>query len=88
MISHGFWPGSGPIQEPAFYAYAAPEPAGFRDAAVQPRAAFYSKDLSEFILLYEAVRNSSLPESDLAAFLKQRTTPVQTLANGPREEKG
>ena len=70
VISHGFWPGSGPIQEPAFYAYAAPEPAGFRDAAVQPRAAFYSKDLSEFILPYEAVRNSSLPESDLAAFLE------------------
>ncbi len=70
LISHGFWPGSGPIQEPAFYAYAAPEPAGFQDAAVQPRAAFYSKDLSEFILPYEAVRNSSSPESDLTAFLE------------------
>src|SRR6267378_3564779 len=70
VISHGFWPGVGPGQDPAFYAYAAPEPAGFQDAAVQPRAAFYSKDLSEFILPYEAVRNSSSPESDLAAFLE------------------
>jgi hypothetical protein len=31
VISHGFWPGSGVLLEPAFYAYAAPEPAGFRD---------------------------------------------------------
>ena len=26
-ISRGFWPGSGPVQEAAFYAYAAPAPA-------------------------------------------------------------
>ena len=39
VISHGFWPGSGPILEPTFYAYAAPEPAGLKDAAVQPAAA-------------------------------------------------
>ena len=30
VISHGFWPGGGAVQEPAFYAYAAPEPAGFK----------------------------------------------------------
>jgi hypothetical protein len=69
LISQGFWPGSGPIQEPAFYAYAAPEPAGFKEAVVKPAAAFYSKDLSEFILPYEAVRTSNSPETDLKAFL-------------------
>jgi len=69
VISHGFWPGSGPIQEPAFYAYAAPEPAGFKDARVQPTAAFYSKEMSEFFLPYEAVRTSPSPEGDLTAFL-------------------
>ena len=37
VISHGFWPGSGPILEPAFYAYAVPEPPGLKTAAVQPR---------------------------------------------------
>src|SRR5437762_93973 len=36
VISHGFWPGSGPVLEPAFYAYAVPEPAGFKEAAVRP----------------------------------------------------
>jgi hypothetical protein len=38
VISHGFWPGSGPVQEPAFYAYAVPTPAGFDSAAVEPAA--------------------------------------------------
>jgi hypothetical protein len=69
LVSQGFWPGSGPIQEPAFYAYAAPEPAGFKEAPVKPAAAFYSKDLSEFILPYEAVRTSKSPEAYLKAFL-------------------
>jgi hypothetical protein len=29
VSSCGFWPGSGPVQEAAFYAYAAPQPQGF-----------------------------------------------------------
>jgi len=70
VISHGFWPGSGAIQEPAFYAYAAPEPPGFNQARLKPPAAFYSKDLSEFILPYEAVRRSGSPQADLASFLE------------------
>src|SRR5262245_45423943 len=70
VISHGFWPGGGAIQQPAFYAYAAPEPPGFKAAAVQPGAAFYSKEMSEFFLPYDAVRNSSSPEADLASFLR------------------
>jgi Family of unknown function (DUF5996) len=70
VISHGFWPGGAAMQEAAFYAYAAPEPAGFKDAVVAPRAAFYSKEMSEFFLPYEAVRSSSSPEAELTAFLK------------------
>jgi Family of unknown function (DUF5996) len=69
VISHGFWPGSGPISYPAFYAYTAPEPAGFKTASVRPAAAFYSTDLNEFLLPYEAIRTASSPESDLKAFL-------------------
>src|SRR5690242_15658237 len=36
VISHGFWPGSPPLMEPAFYAYAVPQPAGLKEARVQP----------------------------------------------------
>jgi hypothetical protein len=69
VISHGFWPGSGAIQEPAFYAYAAPAPAGFETAPIRPAAAFYSTEMSIFILPYEAVRTSASPADELAAFL-------------------
>jgi hypothetical protein len=68
VISHGFWPGGG-ANQPAFYAYAAPEPSGFKEAKVQPAAGFYGKDMSEFFLPYEAVRTSATPEKDLTSFL-------------------
>jgi len=70
VISHGFWPGSGPVLEPAFYAYAVPEPAGFKQAEVRPAAAFYHRELGEFILPYEAVRTAAAPEQALAEFVQ------------------
>jgi hypothetical protein len=69
VISHGWWPGGGPVAEPAFYAYAAPEPDGFKAAVVRPAAAFYSTDFNEFVLPYEPVRISADPERELTAFL-------------------
>jgi hypothetical protein len=69
VISHGFWPGSGPILEPAFYAYAVPEPAGLKEAVVQPSAAFYHREMGEFILPYEAVRTAPDPATAIHAFI-------------------
>jgi hypothetical protein len=86
VISHGFWPGSGAISYPAFYAYAAPEPAGFGGAAVRPAAAFYSADFKEFILPYEAVRTAPSPESDLHAFLTTTYDAGANLAKWNRSE--
>ena len=63
VISHGFWPGSGPVLEPAFYAYAAPEPDGLKTAPVAAgRGVSTTRELGEFILPYEAVRTSASPE--------------------------
>ena len=70
VISHGFWPGGGAVPSAAFYAYAAPEPAGFKDAKVAPAEAFYSPGLSEFILPYDAVRSQPDPERTLRSFLE------------------
>src|SRR5262245_16994944 len=58
-FSVGFWPGSGAVQEPAFYAYAAPEPSGFASAPVRPSFAAYRPAISNFILPYERVRTAS-----------------------------
>src|SRR6187551_2081218 len=55
VSSAGFWPGNDLVPYPAFYSYAYPEPEGFASAPVSPAEAFYSDDLSEFILPYDAV---------------------------------
>lgn len=84
-ISGGFWPGSGDIKEPAFYAYAAPEPKGFRDAKVLPSAAFYHSSLSLFLLRYEDVRNAPDPRSTLLDFLQTTYEAGATLGNWDRQ---
>jgi hypothetical protein len=80
VISHGFWPGSGPVREAAFYAYAVPEPDGLKTARVEPAAAYYHRELGEFILPYEAVRTADSPDAALAAFVD--TTYAQAAALG------
>lgn len=85
-ISHGFWCGGGPVQEPAFYAYAAPEPDGCKQAAVSPSAGFYHKGLNEFILPYEAVRQSDSPEKTLLDFMRSSYDAAADLANWKRGE--
>jgi len=85
VISHGFWPGSGPVQEPAFYAYAAPAPAGFEAIAVRPAAAFYHRELAEFILPYEAVRTADDPDAALRAFIDSTYAGAATLARWDRQ---
>jgi Family of unknown function (DUF5996) len=56
VSSSGFWPGGGSVVEPIFYAYAYPAPEEFRDYPVQPRGAFHSSEMQEFVLPYEVVR--------------------------------
>ena len=84
VISHGFWPGSGPVQEPAFYAYAAPEPEGLKQAVVRPSAAYYHADLSEFILPYDAVLAGASPADELTSFLESTYDAAATLAGWNR----
>lgn len=70
VSSAGFWPGGGGYDEAAFYSYAYPAPDGFAEARVQPAAAFWSKDLGEFLLPYEAVRTAPDPDAALMDFLQ------------------
>jgi hypothetical protein len=79
VISHGFWPGSGPLLEPAFYAYAVPEPNGLKAARVQPDAAYYHPELNEFILPYDAVRTAASPDGAITAFIDSTYGQAATL---------
>jgi hypothetical protein len=70
VSSAGFWPGGGPIDYAAFYSYAYPLPEGFASAPVRPEQAFFSRELGEFILPYDAVRTARDPGAALLEFLQ------------------
>jgi uncharacterized protein DUF5996 len=87
VISAGFWPGSGPVTEPSFYAYAAPQPEGFKAARVGPAAAFYTGDFGgEYLLKYEDVRTAASPRAALLEFLQTTYDAGATLAKWDRKE--
>src|SRR3546814_14694359 len=79
-LSAGFWPGAG-LGEAAFYAYAWPEPAGYRERDVQPAVAHFAEALQEFVLPYEAVRSASDPDAALPAFLPSTHERAADLAH-------
>jgi hypothetical protein len=85
VISAGWWPGSGDVTAPAFYAYAAPEPQGLSQQHVRPERAFYSPQLSEFLLMYDDVRTAESPRADLMAFLQSTYEAAANLAHWDRE---
>jgi hypothetical protein len=70
VSSAGFWPGGPALSYPAFYSYAYPPPPGYATATVGPKAAFFSPDLQEFILPYDAVRTAEDPDAALLEFLQ------------------
>lgn len=85
-ISAGFWPGivGSPVAEPAFYAYAYPEPAGCPDAVVRPAAARYEMAMREWILPYDAVRTAPDPDATLMEFLASTYEAAATLGGWDR----
>ena len=84
-ISHGWWPGSGAVLEPAFYSYAVPEPAGLKEAKVEPAETYYHREMGEFILPYGAVRKAADPERVLRAFIDSTYGQAATLGGWDRE---
>jgi len=83
-ISVGFWPGSGTVAEPAFYAYARPEPQGFASSEIRPAAAYYSRELADFILPYEMVRSASSPDDMVLDFYQSAYSAGADLARWDR----
>jgi hypothetical protein len=83
VISAGFWPGGGGFDQAAFYAYAYPTPAGLADAAVEPAAAFWQRDLGEFLLPYAQVRDAADPDAAVQAFLGSTFAQAAGLLDWP-----
>jgi hypothetical protein len=90
--SVGWWPGGGhgvvrdpPVMEPAYYAYAYPEPPGFSTAAIAPAGAYYHPTMFEWILPYEAVRTAQDPDAMLRAFANSTYHAAAQLGHWDRE---
>jgi len=85
VSSAGFWPGGGgPVDYAAFYSYAYPAPDGFASAKVKPPEAFFSKELGEFLLPYDAVRTARDPNAALMDFLQSTYEAAANLGKWDR----
>jgi Family of unknown function (DUF5996) len=84
VSSAGFWPGGGAIDYAAFYSYAYPTPDGFGKSRVRPAAAFFSQELGEFLLPYDAVRTAADPDALLLEFLQSTYEAAANLAHWDR----
>ena len=84
VSSCGFWSGTAPVDDAAFYAYAYPQPPGFAGARVRPDGAFYSTDFGEFVLPYDEVRRSASPGDTVLEFLQSTYVAAADLAHWDR----
>jgi hypothetical protein len=86
VASCGFWPGSGPLPEPAFYAYAYPEPAGYAGAVSDlPDGAWYHPDMGIYVMRWEAARAAPDPEAAVLAFFASTYAAAADLAGWDRQ---
>jgi hypothetical protein len=84
VCSVGFWPGGGDVKGAAYYAYAVPQPPGFDERPVRPGAAFYSKPMGEFLLMYDDVRAAPSPREALLDFCQSTYEAAADLGNWDR----
>ncbi|MGA9861928.1 MAG: DUF5996 family protein [Terriglobales bacterium] len=85
VSSVGFWPGSGDVKGAAFYSYMVPEPQGFKEARVRPGAAYYDRQLGEFLLMYEDVRKAESPSASLLEFCQSTYEVGASLSKWDRD---
>jgi len=84
VCSAGFWPGGGAIDGPAYYSYSVPKPAGIEREQIRPAAASWNSQLSEFILMYDDMRQAESPEQSLYEFLESTYDAAARLAQWDR----
>ncbi|WP_245160969.1 DUF5996 family protein [Blastococcus sp. CT_GayMR16] len=83
VSSCGYWRGP-PGEEGVFYAYAYPEPPGYRATPVTPEGARWDDGLAEFVLPYELVRTAADPDAVLLEFLQSTYEAAATTASWNR----
>lgn len=84
VCSVGFWPGGYGFEDPAFYSYVYPSPAGYAEARVEPEGAFFLPALGEYVLPYEIVRTAADTDATLLAFAQSTYEAAANLAGWDR----
>ncbi len=84
VISHGWWPGQGPLGKAAFYSYTAPAPERLGESKVRPEQAYYNAEMGLFLLLHDDLRNAANPDETLLDFLQTTYEAGANLANWDR----
>ncbi len=84
VCSAGFWPGGGAVDGPAYYCYSVPSPPDLDQQTIRPAAAGWNRQLSEFILMYDDVRQAQSPEQALCEFLESTYDACARLAHWDR----
>ncbi|RFS19486.1 hypothetical protein DVR12_22900 [Chitinophaga silvatica] len=85
VSSVGFWPGNDQYPQPAFYAYIYPSNDEFSKQPVLPSEAFFSNELGEYLLPYEAVQKSDNPEQALLDFMQSTYEAAANTAHWDRK---
>jgi hypothetical protein len=85
VSSCGFWPGNEAVPFAAYYCYFYPEPEGYKTASIMPDAAYYHKELGEFVLPYQEVLQSANPSQTLMHFLQSTYEKGAELASWDRQ---
>ncbi len=83
--SCGVWPGGAGYDEPAFYAYAYPEPQAYRQYPVRPVQARYDDALREFVLPCAAIREADDPDATLLDFFESSYEAAAESGNWERK---
>ena len=85
VSSCGFWPGDRRYNQPAFYSYTMPAPAGIEKEPVRPSAAHWDTNLGEFLLNYDDVRLAASPEQAILDFCQSTYEAGANLAHWDRK---
>jgi Family of unknown function (DUF5996) len=84
VSSCGFWPGNGGYGRAAFYSYAYPEPAGFKDVRLRTLGAGYDESLGQFLLPCDDVRRAADPDAMLLGFFQETYAAAAELGKWDR----
>jgi hypothetical protein len=85
VSSCGFWPGDRRYNQPAFYSYTMPAPAGIEKEPVRPSAGHWDPNLGEFLLNYDDVRQAASPEQAILDFCQSTYEAGANLAHWDRK---